>query len=499
MEALVLLCTGSLQPLPSLCPPAVRADRMRGGRNKFGPMYKRDRALKQQKKALIRANGFKLETVPQIMSPVQNDYSLSSTIHSIHAMSKTLPPNPAALTPVDYERNPYGTPSLGMTVPSHAPLAGYHYSSFPNRTIKSEYPDHYTNAHESMPAYVYPETYPSSSPPDIPEVILKLLQLEPDEAQVKARILACLQQEQGKGRHEKLSTFGLMCKMADQTLLSIVEWARSCIFFKELEVGDHVLLLQGCFAESWLLPRASQGAWRGGSKPSGAWGPTGSRLARTSLCSLPRESGSWSPLELATFTFDAPNSRSALWAGAQLLPCARSPAAGLQGLALPRLMPSPSLQVDMSTVAAQAGSILNTLVLRAQELILHLHSLQVDRQGVLRLNAVQMGQTRGFGSVSLSHPRLADVKYLENHTLAKDAQEKANAALLEETGCHYPHSTDKFRQLLLRLAEVRALLDAEEHVCLCFSTCLCIFLLKSVVQFHLLFVNLKNWRKWFGR
>lgn len=227
---------GSLQRLPSL-PAAVRADRMRGGRNKFGPMYKRDRALKQQKKALIRANGFKLETVPQIMSPVQNDYSLSSTIHSIHAMSKTLPPNPAALTPVDYERSPYGTPSLGMTVPSHAPLANYHYSSFPNRTIKSEYPDHYTNAHESVPTYMYPETYPSSSPPDIPEVILKLLQLEPDEAQVKARILACLQQEQGKGRHEKLSTFGLMCKMADQTLFSIVEWARSCIFFKELEVG----------------------------------------------------------------------------------------------------------------------------------------------------------------------------------------------------------------------------------------------------------------------
>ena len=28
--------------------PAVRPDRMRGGRNKFGPMYKRDRALKQQ-------------------------------------------------------------------------------------------------------------------------------------------------------------------------------------------------------------------------------------------------------------------------------------------------------------------------------------------------------------------------------------------------------------------------------------------------------------------
>lgn len=200
-------------------------------------MYKRDRALKQQKKALIRANGFKLETVPQIVSPVQTDYNLSSTIHGIHSVSKSLPPNPATMTPVDYDRSPYGTPSLGMTVPSHGALSSYHYPSFPNRTIKSEYPDHYTNSHESMASYMYPDAYPNSAPPDIPEVILKLLQLEPDEPQVKARILACLQQEQGKGRHEKLSTFGLMCKMADQTLFSIVEWARSCIFFKELEVG----------------------------------------------------------------------------------------------------------------------------------------------------------------------------------------------------------------------------------------------------------------------
>ncbi|NXF30494.1 STF1 factor, partial [Nyctibius bracteatus] len=361
---------------------AVRADRMRGGRNKFGPMYKRDRALKQQKKALIRANGFKLESVPQIVSPVQNDYSLSSTIHSIHTMSKTLPPNPAALTPVDYERSPYGTPSLGMTVPSHAPLTSYHYPSFSNRTIKSEYPDHYTNVHESVPTYVYPETYPSSSPPDIPEVILKLLQLEPDEAQVKARILACLQQEQGKGRHEKLSTFGLMCKMADQTLFSIVEWARSCIFFKELEVGDQMKLLQNCWSELLVFDHIYRQLQHG-------------------------------------------KEHSVLLVTGQ--------------------------EVDMLTIAAQAGSILNTLVLRAQELALHLHSLQVDRQEFVCLKFLIL--------FSL------DVKYLENHMLAKDAQEKANAALLEYTVCHYPHSTDKFRQLLLRLAEVRALsMQAEEYL-----------------------------------
>uniref|UniRef100_S4RB56 Nuclear receptor domain-containing protein n=1 Tax=Petromyzon marinus TaxID=7757 RepID=S4RB56_PETMA len=59
---------------------AVRADRMRGGRNKFGPMYKRDRALKQQKKAIIRATSgpgiLKMET-----SPEQANHHLPSLHH----------------------------------------------------------------------------------------------------------------------------------------------------------------------------------------------------------------------------------------------------------------------------------------------------------------------------------------------------------------------------------------------------------------------------------
>uniref|UniRef100_A0A6I8NCG7 Steroidogenic factor 1 n=1 Tax=Ornithorhynchus anatinus TaxID=9258 RepID=A0A6I8NCG7_ORNAN len=317
---------------------AVRADRMRGGRNKFGPMYKRDRALKQQKKALIRANGFKLETVPPIVSPAPTDYPLPTSIHS---GIKGLPPTPSAMPPTDYDRSPYGTPSLGMGVPGPGALSGYLYPSFPGRTIKSEYPDHYTSPPEPGPGYGYPDPYSGSGPPNIPELILKLLQLEPDELQVKARILSCLQ-EQSKGRSEKPSPFGLMCKMADQTLFSIVEWARSCVFFKELEV-------------------------------------------------------------------------------------------------------------DLATVAAQAGALLNSLVLRAQELVLQLHSLQVDRQEFVCLKFLIL--------FSL------DVKFLENHSLAKDAQEKAHAALLDYTLGHYPHCGDKVRQLLLRLAEVRALsMQAEEYL-----------------------------------
>ncbi|XP_028919789.1 steroidogenic factor 1 isoform X1 [Ornithorhynchus anatinus] len=357
---------------------AVRADRMRGGRNKFGPMYKRDRALKQQKKALIRANGFKLETVPPIVSPAPTDYPLPTSIHS---GIKGLPPTPSAMPPTDYDRSPYGTPSLGMGVPGPGALSGYLYPSFPGRTIKSEYPDHYTSPPEPGPGYGYPDPYSGSGPPNIPELILKLLQLEPDELQVKARILSCLQ-EQSKGRSEKPSPFGLMCKMADQTLFSIVEWARSCVFFKELEVADQMKLLQNCWSELLVFDHIYRQIQH--------------RKESTLLLVTGQE-------------------------------------------------------VDLATVAAQAGALLNSLVLRAQELVLQLHSLQVDRQEFVCLKFLIL--------FSL------DVKFLENHSLAKDAQEKAHAALLDYTLGHYPHCGDKVRQLLLRLAEVRALsMQAEEYL-----------------------------------
>ncbi|XP_061460103.1 steroidogenic factor 1 [Rhineura floridana] len=374
---------------------AVRADRMRGGRNKFGPMYKRDRAMKQQKKALIRANGFKVETAPPpIVSPVQAaDYGgLPASLHGLAhhpGVAKGLPPPSAtAMTPVDYERSPYGTPALAVPVPAgHVALSGYHYQPFASRAIKSEFPDPYgAHPHEAAPAYPYPEAYPGGgSPvmaPDIPDVILKLLQLEPDEAQVKGRILACLQEEQSKSRHEKLSAFGLMCKMADQTLFAIVEWARSCIFFKELEVGDQMKLLQNCWSELLVFDHIFRQV---------QYGKEHSLLLVTGQ------------------------------------------------------------EVDMSTLATQAGSILNNLVLRAQELVLHLHSLQVDRQEFVCLKFLIL--------FSL------DVKYVENSSVVKDAQEKANAALLEYTLCNYPHATDKFRQLLIRLADIRSLsMQAEEYL-----------------------------------
>lgn len=228
----------TLSVVPRLALTAVRADRMRGGRNKFGPMYKRDRALKQQKKALIRANGLKLEAMSQVIQAMPSDLTISSAIQNMHSASKGLPLNHAALPPSDYDRSPFVTSPISMTMPPHGSLPGYQtYSHFPSRAIKSEYPDPYTSSPESIMGYSYMDGYQTSSPASIPHLILELLKCEPEEPQVQAKIMAYLQQEQAnRSKHEKLSTFGLMCKMADQTLFSIVEWARSSIFFRELKV-----------------------------------------------------------------------------------------------------------------------------------------------------------------------------------------------------------------------------------------------------------------------
>ncbi|XP_025141092.1 nuclear receptor subfamily 5 group A member 2 isoform X7 [Bubalus kerabau] len=234
---------------------AVRADRMRGGRNKFGPMYKRDRALKQQKKALIRANGLKLEAMSQVIQAMPPELSISSAIQNIHSASKGLPLNHAALPPTDYDRSPFVTSPISMAMPPHGSLPGYQtYSHFPSRAIKSEYPDPYTSSPESIMGYSYVDSYQTSSPASIPHLILELLKCEPDEPQVQAKIMAYLQQEQAnRSKHERLSTFGLMCKMADQTLFSIVEWARSSVFFRELKVDDQMKLLQNCWSELLIL------------------------------------------------------------------------------------------------------------------------------------------------------------------------------------------------------------------------------------------------------
>lgn len=67
--------------------------------------------------------------------------------------------------------------------------------------------------------------------------LAQLLEGEPDERQLCAKVLASLQREHAsRGKHDRLNTFSIMCKMADQTLFGLVEWARNSALFKELKV-----------------------------------------------------------------------------------------------------------------------------------------------------------------------------------------------------------------------------------------------------------------------
>ncbi|KAL2092420.1 hypothetical protein ACEWY4_012218 [Coilia grayii] len=236
---------------------AVRADRMRGGRNKFGPMYKRDRALKQQKKALIHISSFKLEPSPSLGPSLQSESSFSG------GLSGLLPP----LTPPDSAYvPPYCPPSLGVALQSHGSTfpGQYQYTAatpFSSRSIKSEYLEQYTYTPDSPPGYTYPEVrlpgspQTSSLPPSTPpQLVLNLLHCEPDEAQVRLKVVRYLRQEEGgHSKQEMVSSFRLLCIMADQTLFSIVDWARSCIFFRELQVGDQMRLLHNCWSELLVL------------------------------------------------------------------------------------------------------------------------------------------------------------------------------------------------------------------------------------------------------
>lgn len=215
-------------------------------------MYKRDRALKQQKKALNRESGLKIESMPPVLSPTQTDYTLSSTLPTIPDLSSNkniLLSMPFSTTSPEYEQGLYPTPGC-MNMASHSPLPSqYPYQSMPCCTIKSEFPDHYASSSSpgSTSGYTYSDqNQPMSSPTphtglDLPALVLEFVRCEQDELLVRSKIrshLALLQQNQSSSSIEPLSAFALMCHIADQTLFFIVEWARSCNFFKELKVRE---------------------------------------------------------------------------------------------------------------------------------------------------------------------------------------------------------------------------------------------------------------------
>lgn len=257
---------------------AVRADRMRGGRNKFGPLYRWDRQIKQQKvhhQPNPASYRMKMGTTQTERPTPPNDLPLMSNHTSAVLSSDAL-----------HESNTYpsgmGTSGAPMTLdctmnadrvfsPLSLPYSGLYQRTFPGYLQeKVEMPYSYSQAPTN---YVHPildsfttRSTPASSPCSKPSsstplphthaqtldttslAILKpnllnqLLVGEQDESQLCAKVLASLQREQAnRGKHDRLNTFSIMCKIADQTLFGLVEWSRNSALFKELKVRNHTL------------------------------------------------------------------------------------------------------------------------------------------------------------------------------------------------------------------------------------------------------------------
>ncbi|XP_073334125.1 nuclear receptor subfamily 5 group A member 2-like [Pagrus major] len=221
---------------------AVRADRMRGGRNKFGPMYKRDRALKQQRKALIEASGFRIESSPLLVSSTHHrDFTFNGGLNPVPI------PHSTTLPIGQNEGISYQLPSL-----CSLPSTQYQCTSLSNWTIKSECINNCASPPGSAAGVASDSSIFSPQGPRIPPLVMELLRCDPNELQLQNKITAHLLQEQ-PGWEKHGSTFSLMCLMADQTLFSIVDWARTSIFFKQLKVSDQMKLLHSCWSDLLLL------------------------------------------------------------------------------------------------------------------------------------------------------------------------------------------------------------------------------------------------------
>ncbi|XP_056143493.1 nuclear receptor subfamily 5, group A, member 5 [Lampris incognitus] len=401
---------------------AVRADRMRGGRNKFGPLYRRDRQMKQQKvyhQINTAPCRIKMENTQTHHPTAPNDPQFMTNQASV-ALSSDPFHHPQGHPPGS---GPSDTPMLldctmttdrGMT-PS-LPYPGLYHCTFPGYSQeKREVPFSCSPAPINLPMHLTPNglltplcspiTTPSSTPSSAasltpvstttpipfptpvdtltPNFLAQLLEGEPDESQLCAKVLASLQREQAnRGKHDCLNTFSIMCKMADHTLFGLVEWARNSALFKELKVEDQMVLLQSCWSELLVLDHLCRQVTFG--KEDCIYLVTGQ-------------------------------------------------------------------QIEVSTVLSQAGVTLSSLVSRTQDLISKMKALQLDRNEFVCLKYLV-----------LFNP---DVKSVQSRRQVEQTQERVNRALMEHTQRSHPQHSDKFGQLLLRLPEVRSIsLQVEEYL-----------------------------------
>lgn len=201
---------------------------MRGGRNKFGPMYKRDRALKLQQ---VRER--------------QNILSHCSMPVNGYDNGEYLPGQLSPRGQGHMGNSPGGMMGDGLNSqmlgenPLHALTSqGHNMPLYPPHQFTSG--DMLQRQHQ-MPIAPRPQAS-QQIPLILPQVIKDLQRQEAEkdrskEDKILSYFVEQLSQNFNPERDNKRTILGILCKFIDQLLFMLVEWARNALYFKELKVG----------------------------------------------------------------------------------------------------------------------------------------------------------------------------------------------------------------------------------------------------------------------
>lgn len=261
---------------------------MRGGRNKFGPMYKRDRALKQQamrqqqhllancQMRLVNGVGAVPEDIkpdPAMLYQLANSTNLNNLMYGSGSSPMSNMPSPSHpdSPPTDLSR--VSMPASSSPVTTAAPqehmqmVQSYPKMFTPLHTPYTSAPPHHTQQHQqpqqqqSQPHHPHHHhqhhhhqshhinqhhhqmspvaTAPPTVIPVVPQLLTDFKGNMADENEIKQKLLTFLQSDFGQDDvlNQPQKLLMMICKLSDQLLFLMVEWARTSIFFKELKVS----------------------------------------------------------------------------------------------------------------------------------------------------------------------------------------------------------------------------------------------------------------------
>jgi len=279
---------------------------MRGGRNKFGPMYKRDRARKLQLTQCPQP--LQVLRQRQLSNPVSGAAGLnigSGPASSLYGSGAATPSSSWPTNPIHIKQeiqipqvssltsSPDSSPSPGMMQSSMSLQSG-HLSSpqqqiqlqqqqqqqqqqqDPTKSIQwqiststSSGSHQQNNVNKDNFNYINQSgssrsgggggglvSISTSAPSQatnqgkMPQAIREFLKTL-DDQEWQSSLFTLLQNQ--TFNQVEVDLFELMCKVLDQNLFAQVDWARNSFYFKELKVDDQMKLLQDSWSEMLIL------------------------------------------------------------------------------------------------------------------------------------------------------------------------------------------------------------------------------------------------------